>query len=49
MTNTLKGMDAQVKDPAAAGKNVDEAAAAARDLSQAEAGAGGRSGPPGAR
>lgn len=36
MTNTLKGMDAQVKDPAAAGKNMDQAAAAARDLSQAE-------------
>lgn len=36
MTNTLKGMDAQTKDPAAAGKNMDEAAAAARDLSQAE-------------
>ena len=36
MTNTLKGMDAQVKDPAPAGTNVDEAAAAAGDLSQAE-------------
>jgi len=37
MTNTLKGMETQAKEPSArAGGNVDEAAVAARDLSAAE-------------
>lgn len=36
MSETLKDMDVQVKEPAQAGENVEEAAVAARELSGAE-------------
>jgi len=38
MTNTLKGVDAQVKEPARAGKKVNEMPVAARELSGSESG-----------
>ena len=41
MTNTLKGMDAQLKEPARAGKKVDVVPVAARELSGPERSASG--------
>ena len=38
MTNTLKGMDAQLKEPARAGEKVDVVPVAVRELSGAESG-----------
>lgn len=49
MTKTLKGVDAQVQVPARACGNGGEGLVEACELSGAEAGPGGGSGPPGPR